>query len=245
MTELVKAPDIRVVKSAAKALRAKASDTVKISHSMALEIAANAFGFTNWHACRSHFKHIEDQVFSIDAIQDELISFGEVGTEICDIAIRTDLTFTLGDVTAETISAIRSPQLAVDILALGAASLTPIDARAQEHWDHEGPAYLFKGEKVFVAGSWSATSARIIKPDNILACFKSGIALVAETAIKGDVSVSRVSDLARKSLGNSRLIVPEEAIERIGKRAQVEMNLKQAAAWGRELDDKLKSLFNT
>jgi len=244
MTELVKAPDIRVVKSAAKALRAKASETVKISHSMALEIAANAFGFTSWHACRSHFKHVEDQVFSIETMQDER-GFGRAGAEVCKIAILTDLTFTLGDVTAETISAIRSPQLTVDILAMGAASLPTLDVMAREYWDHEGPVYLLNDKKVFVAGSRSATSGRIIRPDNILACFKTGIALAAKNAIKGDVSVRAVSDLAEKSLGNSRLMVPEEAIDRIGQMAQVEMNLRQAAAWQRELDDKLNNLFNT
>lgn len=55
MTPMIKAPDLGVVKSLAKALRANLPETAKVSHSKALEIAANSFGFSSWHAWRSHF----------------------------------------------------------------------------------------------------------------------------------------------------------------------------------------------
>jgi len=63
MTPMIKAPDLGVVKSLAKALRAQLPKTAQVSHSKALEIAANSFGFSSWHACRSHFDRLVSGAF--------------------------------------------------------------------------------------------------------------------------------------------------------------------------------------
>ncbi len=241
MTELVKAPDIRVVKSAAKALRAKASDTVKISHSLALEIAANAFGFTNWHACRSHFKHIEEQVFSVDWDMKGTGSFDDIGTMARQHAIGIDLTFTLGDVTAEAISAIRSPQLTMDILALGATSLPAFDVRLPKEWSHEGSVFLYDDEEVYVAGSMLAARAKMVTLENIFSCFTTGMALAEKAAVGGDAKVKDISERARSALGENCFMVPKAAVTRIGQMAQVEMNLRVLATPKEVLLDRIRS----
>lgn len=64
MTPMIKAPDPGVVKSLAKALRANLPETVHISHSKALEISANTFGFSTWHACRTHFDRLNAGAFN-------------------------------------------------------------------------------------------------------------------------------------------------------------------------------------
>ena len=63
MTPVIKAPDPGVVKSLAKALRANLPETAKVSHSKALEVSANTFGFSTWHACRSHFDRTKAGAF--------------------------------------------------------------------------------------------------------------------------------------------------------------------------------------
>lgn len=71
MTPMIKAPDLGVVKSLAKALRAQLPKTAQVSHSKALEIAANSFGFSTWHACRSHFDRLKAGAF--DPPEDETL----------------------------------------------------------------------------------------------------------------------------------------------------------------------------
>lgn len=63
MPPMIKAPDTGVVKSLAKALRKSLPETVKLSHSKALEISSNAFGFSSWHACRTHFDRLNAGAF--------------------------------------------------------------------------------------------------------------------------------------------------------------------------------------
>jgi hypothetical protein len=63
MTQMMKAPDLGVVKSLAKALRKSLPETVTMSHSRALEVSANAFGFSTWHACRTHFDRLNTGAF--------------------------------------------------------------------------------------------------------------------------------------------------------------------------------------
>lgn len=70
MTPMIKAPDPGVVKSLAKALRKNLPETVKLPHSKALEIAANSFGFSNWHACRTHFDRLNAGAFAPPANPD-------------------------------------------------------------------------------------------------------------------------------------------------------------------------------
>jgi hypothetical protein len=69
---MIKAPDPGVVKSLAKALRKNLPETVTLSHSKALEIAANSFGFSSWHACRAHFDRLSAGLF--DPPEPEMIS---------------------------------------------------------------------------------------------------------------------------------------------------------------------------
>jgi len=232
MTELVKAPDIRVVKSAAKALRTKASSTVKISHSMALEIAANAFGFTSWHACRSHFKHIEEGVFSAKEPVEASSEFNHIAQPLCDFAKSSDLTFTLGEITAEAISAIRTPDLAVDILALGAISLPTFDVQLPDSWLNnivENTTVIFDGKEVYFTGSIIATQASMITSENILQCFADGMARVREISLNGDVDVMRVKHKAQRTAGSRCIMIPKIAVTRIGQMAQVEINLRHLA----------------
>jgi len=70
MTPMIKAPDLGVVKSLAKALRTNFPETVHISHSKALEISANTFGFSTWHACRTHFDRLNAGAFDPPANPD-------------------------------------------------------------------------------------------------------------------------------------------------------------------------------
>lgn len=63
MTPMIKAPDLGVVKSLAKALRANLPKTAQVPHAKALEIAANSFGFSSWHACRTHFDRLRSGAF--------------------------------------------------------------------------------------------------------------------------------------------------------------------------------------
>lgn len=71
MTPMIKAPDTGVVKSLAKALRKSLPETVKLSHSKALEISSNVFGFSSWHACRTHFDRLNAGAFDPTRDRDE------------------------------------------------------------------------------------------------------------------------------------------------------------------------------
>jgi hypothetical protein len=76
MNTMIKAPDLGVVKSLAKALRAQLPKTAQVSHSKALEIAANSFGFSNWHACRTHFDRLKAGSFDPPTVNDRASVIG-------------------------------------------------------------------------------------------------------------------------------------------------------------------------
>lgn len=78
MTPMIKAPDLGVVKSLAKALRKTLPESVTLSHAKALEASANAFGFSNWHACRAHFARLNAGAFDPPALRDESKDIGAV-----------------------------------------------------------------------------------------------------------------------------------------------------------------------
>jgi hypothetical protein len=138
MTIETRAPDIGVVKAAAKAIRSHLTGTAKIPHGKSLEIAANAFGFSSWHACRSHFDHLKAGVFSpgpdagpaLDKDAQVLRALApefRIMSPFLDLLLADPQLFSSGPVTVPAISAGRSICVfLIPMMLLGARASHPL-----------------------------------------------------------------------------------------------------------------------
>lgn len=104
------APNIGAVKSLAKSIRVHLPDAASINHMKSLEIAASAFGYSSWHACRKGLS-VKNPDFS------EKTDITHRVKVVVDKAARICICVRKGPVATSMVSSLRSP-LFLGVLAL-------------------------------------------------------------------------------------------------------------------------------
>jgi hypothetical protein len=230
MTNTVKAPDIGVVKSAAKAIRASLYETTKISHSKALEISSNAFGFTSYHACRKHFERSRNGFFdeSSDKFAYPPHEFSNDIMKITGMLVDCDLKFKFGGITQSALSSIRSYDLMmVPLFALGAmGSCEPefkefvlsddsrLNLETNEIIDGENGRMYFFGNR---------DAKRTINVDSYNAAIfiESALEMVRDISVDGVVNLKRMCSLALNKCEENSICVSEDLAMSICQNSQL------------------------
>lgn len=226
MTPMIKAPDLGVVKSLAKALRKSLPDTAKIPHSRALEVSANAFGFSTWYACRTHFDRLNAGVFDPPASRDQNDGAAPEPSEASTSPVRRTVevlsgelrTFRSGvvDVTGG-VSCARSLELFLaPLLELGARydrdlsrswrgrPVTEAEARSLgPHVNTMSPAPTglphVLGRDTLLIGSTDPRTLYEIPDDRVPDTLRTGLLKVRREAPGGVVNLDRLQDRLRAS----------------------------------------------